>query len=86
MCESESGYCSQFKIYIGKDKIGDMPASESVVMELSKHVLGKGYTIYLDNWYSSPNLFLNMLKNERTPSEPYEKIEETCQRNFRNQN
>lgn len=64
LCESESGYCSQFKTYIGKDKIGDMPASESVVMELSKHVLGKGYTIYLDNWYSSPNLFLNLLKND----------------------
>lgn len=64
LCDSESGYCSQFKIYIGQDKIGDMLASESVVMELSKNILGKGYTLYLDNWYSSPNLFLNLLKND----------------------
>ena len=58
LCESKSGYCTQFRIYSGK-KLGadELPSNEAIVMELMEPYLKKGYTLYIDNWYSSPNLF-----------------------------
>lgn len=64
LCESASGYCYNFKIYSGNDKTNpDYSASETVVMELLKSILNKGHTLYIDNWYSSPKLFLTLVKN-----------------------
>ncbi|XP_015436675.1 PREDICTED: piggyBac transposable element-derived protein 4-like [Dufourea novaeangliae] len=59
LCESNSVYCYGFKIYTGQDKIqgSNVPVSETVVMQLAERILGKGYTLFLDNWYSSPNLY-----------------------------
>jgi len=59
LCESSSGYCYRFQIYTGQDKIqgSGEPVSERIVMELAEPLLGKGYTLFLDNWYSSPNLY-----------------------------
>ena len=59
LCESNSGYCYRFKIYTGQDALhgGNEPVSESIVIQLAEPVLGKGYTMFLDNWYSSPNLY-----------------------------
>ena len=56
--ESKSGYCTQFCIYSCK-KLGadELPSNEAIVMELMEPYLKKGYTLYVDNWYSSPNLF-----------------------------
>ncbi|XP_023288038.1 piggyBac transposable element-derived protein 4-like [Orussus abietinus] len=66
LCEAKSGFCSKFKIYIGQDKINpNDSASENVVVELTKPVVNKGYTLYMDNWYSSPALFLR-LHNQKT--------------------
>ncbi|XP_043501587.1 piggyBac transposable element-derived protein 4-like [Polistes fuscatus] len=39
-------------------------ATESVVMEVEQPILKKGYTLYMDNFYSSPHLFLTLLKND----------------------
>lgn len=66
LCESSSGYCIRFKIYVGTDKIPgtDIPASESVVLEVAQPILKKGYTLYMDNWYSSPQLFLKLLEQD----------------------
>lgn len=61
LCEANTGFCYGFKIYTGQDKIlRNDSASENVVMELSKSIMNKGYTLFLDNWYSSPNLFLKL--------------------------
>ena len=54
--ESESGYCCDFKLYTGSDKINSNDSiSESVVKELSQSMLHKGHTLYLDNWYCHQN-------------------------------
>ncbi|XP_017795072.1 PREDICTED: piggyBac transposable element-derived protein 4-like [Habropoda laboriosa] len=61
LCEASTGFCHQFKIYTGQDKIDrNDSASENVTIELSKSIINKGYTLFLDNWYSSPNLFLKL--------------------------
>lgn len=65
LCEAKTGFCSKFKIYTGQDKtdITDS-ASENVVMELAESVVNKGYTLCIDNWYSSPALFLSLHKQK----------------------
>ena len=66
LCESKSGYCLAFQIYRGQDKKNEeTPASESVVLGLTEKILGKGYTLYLDSWYSSPKLYLKLWKKKK---------------------
>lgn len=56
-CE-ESGYASQFEIYTGKvDKIVQKNLGESVVMSLSKPLFGRNHRLFMDNFFTSYNLF-----------------------------
>jgi hypothetical protein len=50
-------------LYTGK-KVSDseLPSCEAVVMELMAPYLSGGYTLYIDNWYSSPTLFNRLLE------------------------
>eukprot|EP00079_Xenopus_tropicalis_P036071 XP_017949842.1 PREDICTED: piggyBac transposable element-derived protein 4-like [Xenopus tropicalis] len=64
LCESSSGYTSHFLIYEGKDSQLDPPgcpidltASGKIVWELISPLLGRGYHLYVDNFYSSIPLF-----------------------------
>lgn len=78
LSESSSGYVSDFDVYTGADFDPD-PAAEvgenllghsyQVVMGLLRrgNLLNKGYTLYLDNYYSSPILF-DRLSAEDTPA------------------
>jgi hypothetical protein len=61
LCESRSGYVWSSIIYTGKGTIIDreyahMPVSSQVVMTLMKPLLGKGYCLTTDNFYTSPEL------------------------------
>lgn len=54
-----------FKIYIGEDKVcPEFLASESVVLDLLQPYFGLGYKVFLDNWYVSPLLFVELLKEK----------------------
>lgn len=64
VCESSSGYCSYFKIYVGSDKVDDLLASESVVVDLMQPFFGTGHTVYLDNWYLSPRLYTILIEKK----------------------
>jgi hypothetical protein len=64
ICESSSGYCLDFEIYTGKKTETSLPASEGIVYKLMEPYTSDGYTVFLDNWYSSPVLFHN-LKNKK---------------------
>ncbi|XP_046997952.1 piggyBac transposable element-derived protein 4-like [Schistocerca americana] len=65
LCRSSSGYCYDFKIYTGSDKCDASGSdSESIVLELSQSLLHNGYTLYLDNWFSSPKLFKTLFTNK----------------------
>jgi hypothetical protein len=58
ICESSSGYCLYFKIYVGDDVTDpSLPASTNVVLNMCEPLFDRGQTLYLDNWYSSPDLF-----------------------------
>lgn len=60
LCDCETGMILDFIIYTGKtteiprnDPLG---VSGAVVKALMQPYLGKGHTLYCDNWYSSPRL------------------------------
>jgi hypothetical protein len=46
---------------------GNLGHESKVVLTISEELLGKGYTIYSDNFYSSPELALS-LKNRQRPT------------------
>ncbi|XP_042866646.1 piggyBac transposable element-derived protein 4-like [Penaeus japonicus] len=52
------GYTRSFNFYTGQDS-GELPASHKAVADLmeSADLLNKGYTLFVDNWYTSPMLF-----------------------------
>lgn len=62
LCDVETGYILDFIIYVGKEtEINNdnqgLGISGSVVTTLLADYIGKGHTLWCDNWYSSPNLF-----------------------------
>ncbi|XP_018367242.1 PREDICTED: piggyBac transposable element-derived protein 4-like, partial [Trachymyrmex cornetzi] len=69
-CDSKNGYVYNFKIYVGKDendsnKKSLLGISGNVVMDLLSDLGEQGRSLYIDNWYSSPWLFLT-LHNAKT--------------------
>ena len=59
-----SGYCLGFSIYRGKkpDQAAThgILSSEAIVIELMEPYLQNGHTLFIDNWYTRPSLFLNL--------------------------
>jgi len=60
LCESSTGYVWNLKVYTGKDTIyGQRHPGEKtslrIVLQVAHDLLDKGYCLYLDNWYTSPN-------------------------------
>ena len=61
LCESGSGYIWKVMVHVGPamdlELSDDGLQSLQIVLTLAKDLLDKGYCIYMDNWYSSPQLF-----------------------------
>lgn len=63
LCESSTGYALRFLIYTGKNTFTVDPHSklcitEQVVMHMTQDYHNKGHIVYMDNFYSSPSLYL----------------------------
>ena len=61
LCESDTGYIWNFFIYAGTDtpyleKYMNLPVTSRIVFTLMDPLLGKGYCLYTDNYYTSPAL------------------------------
>ncbi|CAF1325070.1 unnamed protein product [Adineta steineri] len=68
LCDT-NGYILDFIIYTGRDtkyreKYNDLPLSSRMVMTLVEDYLGLGHCIVMDNYYSSPQLFLELVKRK----------------------
>lgn len=67
LCESISGYIYNFIIYTGKtttysEKYSEEPITARIVLSLADSLLGKGYRLFLDNYYTSVNLTDKLVK------------------------
>ncbi|KAI2645260.1 PiggyBac transposable element-derived protein 4 [Labeo rohita] len=65
--DSQNAYTWDFFIYEGKSPVAQNPQNkglsyESVMALVDEKVLGSGYKLYVDNFYTSPLLFRELLK------------------------
>ncbi|KAJ8399418.1 hypothetical protein AAFF_G00411300, partial [Aldrovandia affinis] len=64
LCDSSTGYTVDFSVYPGKNyfQIGQGGLTYDTVMSLvNRDYLGSGYHVYMDNFYTSPKLFRDLL-------------------------
>ena len=63
LADATNGYVWNWRLYTGKEPRTDgVCLSHHVVLSLSSPLKGKGYEIYCDNFYSSPQLFATLLE------------------------
>ncbi|XP_064619519.1 piggyBac transposable element-derived protein 4-like [Lineus longissimus] len=61
LCESGTGYCLNWSVYTGGREIpGDYGLGYDVVRTISSDFMNKGHHIYMDNFFTSPKLLLDM--------------------------
>lgn len=63
LCDSMTGYCLAFNIYIGKNNVDGRGLAHRVVMNLMRDYLGKFHHVYADNFFSSIPLVTDLLAN-----------------------
>jgi hypothetical protein len=60
-----TGYTYDMKVYLGKDRqrvTQDLTATHATVKELTRRVEGLGHKLYMDNFFTSPDLFDDLTK------------------------
>ena len=63
MADSVSGYCCNLQIYTGKEgNDGERGLANRVVKDLLDGYQGLGHHLYVDNFYTSPKLFKDLLE------------------------
>lgn len=63
---SASGYCHEFQVYTGRDVRGVPEAGlgARVVLDLTHHLYGAHHHVYMDNYFTSPALFQELLLHD----------------------
>ena len=62
LCDSTNGFCWNFMFDKGKDKEGVKNYTQNLILNLVEGLENSGRIIYMDSWYTSPNLFEGLLK------------------------
>ena len=58
--DSLNGYVLAFDIYTGVSDVAEHGLAYNVVMKLMEDYLDEGCRLYVDNYYTSPQLFLDL--------------------------
>ena len=64
LCDSENAYCCVFRLYTGKTEqaVSKHGRTYDLVMSLMHDYLRKGHILYIDNYYTSPQLLMDLHK------------------------
>ena len=57
LAESKSGYIWNFEVYTGRKGEAEQNQAKNVVVRITNPLQDKGYRLFTDNFYTSPNLF-----------------------------
>ena len=62
ICDSHTGYCVKFKLYTGKTglPVTEHGATYDLAFDMMKGYFGQGYILYMDNYYSSLQLYWDL--------------------------
>jgi len=62
LCDSTNGYCKKFDVYVGSDErnAGNLGKTGKTVLNLLQGLENTHHRVYMDNFYTSPILFLAM--------------------------
>jgi hypothetical protein len=78
LCKSSPSYVWSFLVYTGKDmELGNQFASTetnktaTIVVKLTENLLGHGHTVWMDNFYNSPELAQFLKSKKQTVLELY---------------
>ena len=63
-CDSKTGYLFEIDLYTGKKKFVEHGLGESVVLQLTDSLNGLNCEIFMDNFFSSPGLFLKLKEKD----------------------
>ena len=63
LCDSATAYCRNLEFYTGRKKVSSNGATFDVVDRLISPYMGCGRTLYVDNFYTSPDLFGYLKEN-----------------------
>lgn len=75
LAESKTGYVYNIIVYCGKEGIGsdgggnkkkEHRIAENIVLRIVDKLSGKGRKLFVDNWYSSVDLFLKLVNEKNT--------------------
>ena len=68
LADSKTGYTYNFSVYTGKaeNRNSTNGLGYEVVMDLCKQIFGQGYKLFTDNFYTSVQLFEDLLKHKVT--------------------
>ena len=66
LADSQNGYVCKFTVYTGKVDGPVRDLGHKVVMGICEDILGKGYKVYYDNFFSSVSLAADLLQNGTT--------------------
>jgi hypothetical protein len=66
LCDT-TGYTYDTEVYLGKDRRAstDMIATHATVKKLTRKIQGCGYKLYMDNYFSSPDLYRGLTKQNK---------------------
>ncbi|XP_007548905.1 piggyBac transposable element-derived protein 4-like [Poecilia formosa] len=79
LAESVSGYTVSFSLYTGKNSQSEHGLSYDVVMSLIQpSYLGTGYHIYMDNFYTSPTLLMDLARAKFGACGTYRESRKEC--------
>ena len=63
LCDSSTIYCCNLELYTGKQETSHHGATFDIINRLVSPYLGFGRTLYVDNFYTSPDLFTFLREN-----------------------
>nr|XP_023674853.1 piggyBac transposable element-derived protein 4-like isoform X1 [Paramormyrops kingsleyae] len=82
LTDSSNGYTVDFSVYTGRDNVptGQGLSYDTVMSLINRRFLGSGYHVYMDNFYTSPKLFKDLLACKFGACGTYREFRRGCPR------
>ena len=63
-CDAHNGFICCFQVYLGATDSAEKNLGVRVTMDVARDIFGKGYHVYCDNFFTCPQLAIQLLKEK----------------------